>query len=185
VEAAPLARDPAIESLAETLLPAGPRYVGFAPGAGGRHKCWPFDRFLALAAGVAARGLVPVILLGPNEAEWIAPARDALPGARLPLQAAPAVSPMLTIALGRRLAVAVANDSGAGHMLAAAGVPLVSLFGPTPSEKFAPIAPVLRVLRAQDCGGADMAAIPLSLVESSIYDLLRIEKRESASPFAL
>ena len=56
-----------------------------------------------------------------------------MPTARFPLQDAKrrdggAASPLLTIALGQRLAAAVANDSGAGHLLAASGCPIVSLF---------------------------------------------------------
>ena len=33
--------DPALDQAVAELLPAGPVYVGLAPGAGGRPKCWP------------------------------------------------------------------------------------------------------------------------------------------------
>jgi ADP-heptose:LPS heptosyltransferase len=76
---------------------------------------------------------------------------------------------MLTIALARRLSSAVANDSGTGHMLAAADIPLVSLFGPTPPAKFAPATPRLTVLRAQDFGGGDaMESIPVQAVAAAL-----------------
>ncbi|TAN59010.1 MAG: lipopolysaccharide heptosyltransferase family protein [Magnetospirillum sp.] len=169
---APLPRDAATEALAEALLPPGPGYVGLAPGAGGKHKCWPLERFCALGAAIAARGLVPVVLLGPAEAEWAATVRAALPSALLPLQAAESPTPMLTIALGRRLRAAVANDSGTGHMLAAAEMPLVSLFGPTPPDKFAPGAVRLTVLRAQDFGGTTMDTIPIAAVEEALSQSL-------------
>jgi ADP-heptose:LPS heptosyltransferase len=169
--AAPLPDDPATETLAETLLPAGARYVGFAPGAGGRHKCWPLDRFLAVAGELAA---VPVFLLGPNETAWAEPIRAALPNALLPLQQAEGrATPLLTIALARRLAAAVANDSGTGHMLAAADVALVSLFGPTPPEKFAPAATKMAIIRAQDWGGEAMELIPIRAVVGALEKLLR------------
>jgi ADP-heptose:LPS heptosyltransferase len=172
---APLRLDPQTVAAAARLLPDGPGYVGLAPGAGGRHKCWPLERFVALGRDLAARGRVPVFILGPNEAEWIEPCR-AVGGARLVLQDAAAagiaVTPMLTIALARRLRAAVANDSGTGHMLAAGDAPLVSLFGPTAPEKFAPTTPRLRVLRAQDFGGATMAAIPAEAVERALAALL-------------
>jgi len=167
--AAPLPVDPAIEAEADRLLPPGRRYVGFAPGAGGRYKCWPLDRYLALAAAMAGEGVVPVVLLGPAEAEdWGGVIRAALPFACLPLQETDRPTPMLTIALGRRLAAAVANDSGTGHMLAAADIPLVSLFGPTPAEKFAPVTARPTLLRAQDFGGMTMEAIPLAAVEQAL-----------------
>ncbi len=167
----PLPRDPAIEAEAERLLPAGPRYVGLAPGAGGRWKCWPLERYIALAAGL--KDAVPVFLLGPAEAgEWTATIRAALPCALLPLQQASQLTPMLTIALGRRLAAAVANDSGTGHMLGAADIPLISLFGPTPAAKFAPLTRRALVLRAQDFGGEAMEAIPREAVEKALSQLL-------------
>jgi ADP-heptose:LPS heptosyltransferase len=167
----PLPPMPEAEAEAERLLPAGPRYVGFAPGAGGKHKCWPLDRYIGLAARL--KDAVPVFLLGPAEAgEWAGTIRAALPDARLPLQDTARLSPMLTIALGRRLAAAVANDSGTGHMLGAADIPLVSLFGPTPPEKFAPHARRARVVRAQDFGSAAMDAIPVAAVEAALTELL-------------
>ncbi|CCG41332.1 glycosyltransferase family 9 protein [Magnetospirillum molischianum] len=166
---APLPIDPAIEAEADRLLPPGPRYVGFAPGAGGRHKCWPLDRYLAVAAEMANEGMVPVILLGPAESDdWAGSIRAALPAARLPLQETDRPTPMLTIALGRRLAAAVANDSGTGHMLAAADIPLLSLFGPTPADKFAPVTAKPFVLQAQDFGAAAMEAIPVVAVTQAL-----------------
>jgi ADP-heptose:LPS heptosyltransferase len=171
---APLALDAAAVGAAETLLPSGPAYVGLAPGAGGREKCWPLANYLALAGSLARNGATPVFILGPNEAEW---AQDcaAVPGAVLPLQEAAkrgvAATPMLTIALGRRLKAAVANDSGGGHMLAAGDVPLVSLFGPTSPAKFAPLCPRLTVLRAQDFGGvSSMDKIPVDAVRGALKD---------------
>ncbi|WP_245651138.1 glycosyltransferase family 9 protein [Paramagnetospirillum marisnigri] len=169
---APLPHDAGVEAEADRLLPAGPCYVGLAPGAGGKHKCWPLERFCELGNTLARRGMTPVVLLGPAEADWIEPVRRLLPGALLPLQEAAAPSPMLTIALARRMACALANDSGTGHMLACGDIPLVSLFGPTPPEKFAPNAQRLTVVRAQDYGGSDMATIPVAAVERAITECL-------------
>lgn len=166
--AAALPRDAATEDLADRLLPAGPTYVGLAPGAGGKHKCWPLERYCQVAGTVAARGMIPVVLLGPAEREWVEIIRNSVPAALTPLQQAPNPTPMLTIALGRRMAAAIANDSGTGHMLALSDIPLVSLFGPTPAEKFAPATPRLRVLRAQDFGGESMSAIPIAAVEQAL-----------------
>lgn len=173
--AAPLAVDDATRAEAVRLLPAGADYVGFAPGAGGRHKCWPLDRFLAVAAAQVRAGRVPVFLLGPAEAEWADAIIAAVPGAVLPLQrAAVAVTPMLTIALAARMKAAVANDSGTGHMLAAADIPLLSLFGPTPAAKFAPATAAGRVLRAQDHGGDAMELIPVAAVEQALAEMLTL-----------
>ncbi|OIQ93689.1 ADP-heptose--LPS heptosyltransferase 2 [mine drainage metagenome] len=168
---APLPGDALLDAEAERRLPHGPVYVGLAPGAGGKHKCWPLEHYIALALRLAKSGKVPVVLLGPQEQQWDAEIRDAVPGVMLPLDALS--PPMLTIALGKRLAAAVANDSGTGHMLAASGVPLISLFGPTAPEKFAPRARRLTVLRAQDYSPGDsMEGIPLQIVADTIERVL-------------
>jgi ADP-heptose:LPS heptosyltransferase len=154
------------EDAARRLAGGGPPLVGLAPGAGDRGKCWPLERFLGLGAALAARGLTPVVLLGPAEQDWGEPVARELPGALLPVRAGD--SPLMTLAIARRLAVAVANDSGLGHLIAAAGTPLVSLFGPTAPEKFAPQATRLTLLRAQDFGAPAMTAIPVTAVLDAV-----------------
>lgn len=172
---APLALDPALRAEARLLLPDGV-YVGLAPGAGGRHKRWPLERFLEVAAHQAAQGRRPVFVLGPDEADMASAVRRAVPEAALPLQDAAArglaVTPMLTIALGERLAAAVANDAGVGHMLATADRPLVSLFGPTDPAKFAPTTARLTVIAAEDFGGRTMEAIPVDAVNRALERML-------------
>ncbi|MGE4280275.1 MAG: glycosyltransferase family 9 protein [Magnetospirillum sp.] len=172
---APLLIDEPIQAEAARLLPDGQVYVGFAPGAGGRHKCWPLDRFCAVAAELAQAGRVPVFLLGPNEAEWVPVIRAAVPSAVMALQeTTQAVTPMLTIALAARMAAALANDSGTGHMLAAADIPLLSLFGPTPAAKFAPATRFGQVIEAQSFGGEAMELIPTRVVVDSLVGMLSL-----------
>lgn len=172
-----LSLDQALAADAARALPDGPAYVGLAPGAGGKRKCWPLENFITLARRLADDGKVPVFILGPAEADWVARLGDAVPGA---LFAAPkdapvsgiSPSPVFTIAAAGRMALAVANDSGAGHMIAAAGIPLISLFGPTQASKFAPTAERLTIIAAQDFGGIEMAAIPVERVAEAVDRLL-------------
>jgi ADP-heptose:LPS heptosyltransferase len=163
---------------ARHLLPAGPVYVGIAPGAGGAHKRWPLDRFLALAQAQIAAGRLPVFLLGTDEAGWQTEIADVVPSALFPLQhermsRGGPPSPLLTIAIAQRLAAAIANDSGTGHLIAASGRPLVSLFGPTRAEKFAPCAAHLEIVDAVTFGSSAMDAIPLAAAEDALDRLLR------------
>ncbi|MSP49107.1 MAG: lipopolysaccharide heptosyltransferase family protein [Alphaproteobacteria bacterium] len=160
----------AIERQAAALLPDGRPYVAIVPGAGDRRKCWPLDRFIALGRGLEA----PVVLLGPDETEWQDELTQALPQARFPFQeSALGADPGLSLAVARRLKVAVANDAGMGHLLAAGDCPLVSLFGPTPAGKFAPFAERLTVIEARSFGGDDMAAIPVDAVAAAVESHLR------------
>jgi ADP-heptose:LPS heptosyltransferase len=173
---APLAVPAVVDELAAQLLPSGPTYLGLAPGAGEARKRWPRERFAALARAEQTRGRAPVFLLGPVEEEWRGELAAAVPGALFPLQAAvpPELryAPLLTVALARRLAVAVANDSGTGHLLAAGEAPLVSLFGPTAADKFAPFVRAGRVLTAAAFGGPAIDRIPLDVVQQAIADVL-------------
>lgn len=165
--------DDASAAEALRLLPPGPTYVGLAPGSGGHPKCWPLDRFIALAQMQAERGRVPVFLLGPQEEEWLAPVKAAVPTALFPLQTDNAgrrhgFSPTFTIALAGRFACAVSNDSGVGHMIALGGRPLISLYGPTIPEKFLPMTRSLTIVRAGDYGGTAMTLIPLERVAAEV-----------------
>jgi ADP-heptose:LPS heptosyltransferase len=129
--------------------------------------------------------MIPAFLLGPDEAAWRDQLATALPGARFPLQdpgvdEALRASPLFTIAVARRLAVAVANDSGTGHMLAAADIPLVSLFGPTDPAKFAPYVSRAAVIRAQDHGDAAIEAIPVDAVLETVRSLAKVASGAAA-----
>lgn len=173
---APLQLAPPVRDAACDCLPDGPVYVGLAPGAGGRHKCWPLENFIALAQSQVRAGRTPVFVTGPNEADWLDRLLTEVPGAVLPARhGAPAEirqSVAFTIAVAARLAASVANDSGTGHMIAAADTPLVSLFGPTAAAKFAATTPQLTVIEATTFGGREMAAIPVDAVEAALDKLI-------------
>jgi len=168
-----------LRDLAVRLLPQGPVYVGLVPGAGETRKCWPLARYIELGRRQAAAGRVPVFILGPAEAGWDDQIARAVPSAKIPLQqdkvgARYGFAPELTIALAACLATIVTNDSGAGHMCALSGVPLVSLFGPTPPEKFAPLSDHVAIVRAQDFGAAAMERIPVEAVADAVEATLKI-----------
>ncbi len=171
-----LANPRALEA-ADALLPFGEVYVGFAPGAGGQEKRWPLDRYIALAKLQQTRGRTPVFFFGPDEQDDLAAARASVPGARFPeADRADAFAdikgPLLAVALASRLAAAVANDAGPGHMMAAGGAPLLSLQKDRrKAVKFRPAAQRLEVLVAEDYGGG-MDALPLDMAAEALERLL-------------
>lgn len=172
----PLTNPRAIEA-ARTLLPAR-GYVGFAPGAGGKVKRWPIDRYLELARRQLARGRTPVFFLGPDDKEEALTVRQRIPEALTPEldrtdDFQDVKGPLLAIALAGRLDAAVANDAGPGHMLAAGGAPLLSLQQiKRKAVKFHPAARRLEMLVAEDYGSEDMAGIPLADAEAALERLL-------------
>jgi len=171
---------PALLAKAESLLPKGQTCVGLAPGAGGALKRWPLENFAAIAREQAAKGRVPVFLLGPQDLEFYDPLLNTAPEALFPLQARDAwedsaITVEQTLALGRCLAAAVVNDSGTSHILTAVGCPLVRLFGPTRADKFAHNEDPLShnvVIRSQAFGSDAMAAIPPQAVSQGLDRLL-------------
>lgn len=168
---------------AARLLPPGPTYVALAPGAGKRIKCWPLDRFIEIARRQQAQGRAPVFLLGPGEEEWLTPLAEAVPDALFPLQAeeldndGPRYTPARTVAAARRCAAALSGDCGLGNMIAAADIPLVSLFGPTSGAKLHPKVTAGAWLQAQDFGGdGSMVAIPVDAAAEAVEKLLQEAK---------
>jgi ADP-heptose:LPS heptosyltransferase len=167
----------AAQQLAAERLPAGPRYVGLAPGSRETRKNWPRHSFITLARLLVEREVVPVFLIGPQERSLVSELREAVPAARIPEAHPP--DPHLGIgqlefgiAVCRRLAAAVANDSGIGHLLGSIGTPLVSLFGPTDASRWAPLTSHGITVRAQDFGSLTMETIPVDAVFAAVERLL-------------
>ncbi len=170
--------DEATQTAAKKLLPKGPVYIGLSPGAGSRNKCWPLENFIALAQRITDAGYKAVFMLGPDELEWRETLERGAPDSLFPpmneehLLPAIKFSPMKTISAAGYLSVAVANDSGSGHMFAAGDAPLVTLFGPTSAEKFAPLATKSVVVTSQQFGSDEMDAIPVEAVMDAIERLI-------------
>jgi ADP-heptose:LPS heptosyltransferase len=169
-------------AMALQRLPDGPTYVGIAPGSRQADKNWPLENYCEAARALVARGVTPVFLLGPQEGAVEDRIREVAPGAMVlraqPASAAGAALDLL-IAEGQRLSALVANDNGVGHLLGAAGVPVISLFGPTDPARWAPMAPANAILRASDFGGGGtIEAIPAAPVVDAVMAMLaRAEAR--------
>ena len=165
------------EAFAKKLLPDGPTYVGLAPGSRQARKNWPVERYWDVARALTARGATPVFLLGPKERIASTAIIEAAPGS-IVIRAdahgnrrANGVDRL--IAQGQRLSLLLANDSGVGHIVGAAGTPVLSLFGPTDPQRWRPVAPSGRVLSARQFGGRrDIRAIPGAAVTEAALAML-------------
>ena len=117
---------------------------GAAPARAG--KRWPLDRYAALATRLADAGPTPVIVGGPAEARDAAAILSAEPRAR---DLTGRTSFAEVAALGAQAGVAVGNDTGPVHLIAAAGAPTLVLFGPESDPALcAPRGARVRVLTA-------------------------------------
>jgi ADP-heptose:LPS heptosyltransferase len=113
------------------------------PGAGKPEKCWPVERFLALAERLKKSGREVRVLLGEAELEkWPSASLEKI------ARVADVRKPATYLDLLDEIAQAshfVGNDSGPGHLAGMLGVPTVSLFG-TASPRWRPIGPAVKVI---------------------------------------
>ena len=106
------------------------------PGAAWPNKRWPAARFGEVAAFVReVRGLRPYVLWGPAEE---ALARDVVDASANTARLAPATTMADLLELSRAAALMVSGDTGPLHIAAAAGTPIVAIFGPTDAERNGP-----------------------------------------------
>ncbi len=172
----PLAIPSDIEYRAASALPEGPLYLGLAPGGPWRPALWPLGRYVELARRQVRLGRVPVFLLGRQEADWEPILRSAVPQALFPQQNEAIwggqYSPFNTIALARHLHLAVTNDGGVGHLLAAGGAPVVSIFGPSDPARSAPRSPQGMVLDARTFGKPVIEDVPIQAVMEAVDKVL-------------
>jgi ADP-heptose:LPS heptosyltransferase len=159
---------------AEAALPAGRTYIGIAPGATGPSHRWPRDRFEELARWIDRHGWQPVVFLGPLERELLPEMRRALPNALFPgcTENDTLREVELSLALARRVRAAVVNDTGIGHLMAAAGTPLLSLFGPTDPRRWSPVGKQVRVIWSRDFGGPEVDRIPFDAVTRALEKIV-------------
>lgn len=106
------------------------------PGAAWPNKRWPPERYGEAARRLRDRlGLPSAILWGPDEATLAASVSRSSGGAA---HMAPQTTMVEMLALARAARVVVSGDTGPLHLAAAAGTPVVGLYGPTPPGRNGP-----------------------------------------------
>lgn len=117
--------------LAAAGLRKGSLRIAFAPGASyGSAKCWPVERYAALADGLIDAFRADVLLFGTLADRPAAEAIARLMKHRPVIFAGETNLPEFA-ALLRCCDLFIGNDSGAMHMAAAVGLPVVAVFGST------------------------------------------------------
>jgi heptosyltransferase-2 len=122
------------------------RLVVVAPGAAyGQAKQWPPDRMAALVARLVARGDTACAVVGAAHDRPAARALESWLRAHAPASLEHVADLVGRTSLGAlvgvtaRADVFVSNDSGAMHLAAALGRPVVAIFGPTDERATGPI----------------------------------------------
>jgi len=159
------------------------QYIVLSPGGGWRSKCWPADRFGALAQKIRQELALPcVINYGPGE-ESLAAEVQAASGDSKPTSYDGEMGTLR--ALLRDAQCIVGGDTGPLHLAVALGTPAVALFGPTDPQRNGPYPPgeiVLRSPKAVTTYGRSDTTDP-SLLDLSVGDVFdAVKQRLEARP---
>ena len=132
---------------AKRLLPDN-NYIGFSLTQGNlyREKSWSINKFMDLATKIVELNKIPVFFIEKKETELIEEIRSKIPKALFPEYHSNISCPALVSALASRLSLAISIDNGVMHMLSLANIPMIVLFGPTDSDKFAPKIDKIKVI---------------------------------------
>ena len=124
---------------AHKLLPNN-NYIGFSITQGNKYrkKSWPLENFIELAKKIKTMNKIPVFFLEKLNKDVASKIKFEIPEALFPEHESNLSSPALVTALSSRLEKAISIDNGVMHMISLSKVPMIVLFGPTNSEKFAP-----------------------------------------------
>lgn len=145
----------------------GPLIV-FSPGAKfGAAKCWPAERFAALATRlIAERNADVVVTCGPGEEAIARKIGEHISDPVVRRRCYVLDAPLLTLgelkSLIRRADLLVCNDAGPRHIAKAFGVPVVTVFGPTHPDWTWTDYAAERIVRIDvDCGPCQQRLCPL------------------------
>ncbi|UCD57044.1 MAG: glycosyltransferase family 9 protein, partial [Candidatus Hydrogenedentota bacterium] len=133
------------DAFLEAARSEGKPVVALHPGSGSEKKCWPPERFEALAQRLRERpGCAVLLLLGPADERLVTRMTALAEKAgcsivrNLPLRH--------LAALLSRCSAYVGNDSGVTHLAAVTGIPTLAIFGPTDPAVWAPQGTHVRVV---------------------------------------
>jgi ADP-heptose:LPS heptosyltransferase len=118
------------------------------PGSGGRRKCWPRERYFALAERLSAAGQAILFLGGPAESPELRAQIEGFAHERPDMTSVFDADLAVVAGLAAECCLYIGNDSGITHLAAAAGAPVVALFGPTDPALWAPPGANVRVIPA-------------------------------------
>ena len=155
---------------AKKLLPKS-NYVGFSITQGNeyRKKSWSIYKFISLANKCLIKNKIPVFFVEKNQEQIIEKIKNQVPSALFPEIKSEMSCPALVTALASRLDQAVTIDNGVMHMMGLAEIPMIVLFGPTNSEKFAPKNNYVKILDSKKIyNTSDIDSISVD----EVYDLI-------------
>jgi lipopolysaccharide heptosyltransferase II len=142
-------------------------FVAFHPGAGKPGNRWPARNFASIAQAIHREfSLGVLITCGPMDADALADMKARL-SAPCHIVEKKSIREVAAILAHARLVIS--NDTGIMHVAAAVGAPVLSLFGPTDPQQWAPVGQAHRFLEAPD---GRIASIPVARVLAAVREML-------------
>jgi heptosyltransferase I len=151
-------KDPVVDAWLDQM--GSQRFAVLQPFSSKVNKEWAASDVIAFSERIASDGIQPVLRWGPGEEsraqELLTLSRKSLSSSSLsssdrslsfPLILAPPTTPASSARLAARAELFVGADTGPTHLAAAAGVPTLALFGPTPVQRFSPVGPRAAVVQ--------------------------------------
>ena len=162
----PISRE--ADLLAGHILRYGYNYVAIAPGQEqrGASSGWPLDFYAEVALTQFTNNRIPIFILLGDTTERFNKLTTAVPTALFPMQhpAATGRGYDLVVAILQQCWVGLAEDSIAGHLMATANIPMLSLFNDERALTRSPWAERGMVMLASDFAEEGEARHPLSLI---------------------
>lgn len=121
-------------------------------------RSWPLDRFVAAAAALSRDPDVRIVLIGTAEQRWVTERFLQAVGGKLVDLIGKTRIRQLGV-LFRKMHLVIANDSAPMHIAAAAGTPVLGIFGPSSHHRAKPIGEQHAVVKVElpcsPCGRND------------------------------
>ncbi len=132
----PVAADSVAKLLrSEGIAPAN--FAVFVPSSAHRYKCWPTERFAALADRISSQFDLSIVATAAESEAGVIERMKSLANVFV-VNLAGRTSLTELIALMDSARLVISNDTGPGHIAAALGKPLVMLFGHSNPKRLAP-----------------------------------------------
>jgi len=135
---------------ANRLLP-NDKYVGISMTQGNlyREKTLPLDYIIEVAKHLISINKKPVFLIEKKHFKLKEEIARQLTHAIFPEFNSNLNDPCLLITLAKRMSYVISIDNGVMHLLSLSNIPMITIFGPTSSDKFAPKVDKIKILSSQ------------------------------------
>ena len=143
------------------------RLIGYHPGAGKPSNGWPADRFAELANNLSTKlGARTVVTCGPKDRELTETFLSRLSQRAVVVQDRTIRE---VAAILDQLDLFITNDTGVMHVAGGTSVPVLSLFGPTDPNQWAPIGEKNRFIVSED---RTMDSLSIGTVTATALEML-------------